>query len=443
MDRNFLEQIAGRWKTPFYLFNTELAGEQIRKLRSAVGEHVGICYAMKANPFLVADLSEDADFFEVCSPGEFRICERAGISMEKIVLSGVNKEEDDMERIVGTYKDRITYTAESVRQWEILRSCAERNGVRIRVLLRLASGSQFGMDEDIIRRLVSGHEKEKNIRIEGIQLFSGTQKKAPGKFEREFRRLSSLLSDLREKYGFIPQKLEYGPGLPVRYFEEEEDAAERMLQALADGLSGLNYDGKIVLEAGRFLAASCGVYVTEIADLKSNQGQRYCIADGGIHHISYYGQMMAMKKPPVLQWRRDRGILPQPQETEKGAAETEMTDRKKEQGSPEGQAEFSEWNICGSLCTINDVLVKNFPLYDLRLKDRLIFGNAGAYAVTEGLSLFLSRDLPQVIVYSETEGFRIARRHIAADRLNWFCAGSEAPRGDIGDDAGEDMTAEK
>ena len=273
--------------------------------------------------------------------------------------------------------------------------------MRLRVLLRLSAGSQFGMDRDEIRRIVSEREEEEYLQIEGIQLFSGTQKKASGKFGREFAMLSELLSELRRDYGFVPEKLEYGPGLPVRYFEEEEDAAERMLEALADQLKRFDFKGKIVLEMGRFLAALCGVYVTGIEDLKSNQGQRYCIADGGIHHISYYGQMMAMKKPPVFQWRQGTGILPQPPHREADTG-------------------FDEWTICGSLCTTNDVLVKNYPLWDLKRGDRLIFGRTGAYSVTEGLSLFLSRDLPRVILYSESEGFRIARDSFRTDRLNWF-----------------------
>ncbi len=398
MDKDFLEKIAGRWKTPFYLFRTDSAKDQIRKVRDAVGDSVEICYAMKANPFLVADLAETADCFEVCSPGEFRICERAGVPMEKIVLSGVYKEERDIDRIVSRYGDKLTYTAESPLQWQILRNCAQHSGVRIRVLLRLTAGSQFGMDAEDIRKIVSERAEEEYLQIEGIQLFSGTQKKAPGKFRREFAKLSGLLSELGRDYGFVPEKLEYGPGLPVRYFEEEEDAGERMLEALADQLGKFDFEGRIVLEMGRFLAAECGVYVTEIEDLKSNQGQRYCIADGGIHHVSYYGQMMAMKKPPVFQWRKGSGILPRP---------------------ADGTAS-EEWTICGSLCTTGDVLVKNYPLRDLKCGDRLIFGRTGAYSVTEGLSLFLSRDLPQVIVCSGKDDFRVARENFRTDSLNWF-----------------------
>ena len=44
---------------------------------------------MKANPFLTGPMMDVVPTFEVCSPGEFRICERVGVPMERIVLSGV------------------------------------------------------------------------------------------------------------------------------------------------------------------------------------------------------------------------------------------------------------------------------------------------------------------------------------------------------------------
>lgn len=112
-------------------------------------------------------------------------------------------------------------------------------------------------------------------------------------------RLNEFRKALERDYGLTSDRLEYGPGLPVSYFEDEEDTGDELLKILASELEQLDFRGKIVLEMGRFIAASCGSYVTSIADLKISEGQRYCIADGGIHHVNYYGQMMAMKKPPT------------------------------------------------------------------------------------------------------------------------------------------------
>ena len=53
----------------------------------------------------------------------------------------------------------------------------------------------------------------------------------------------------------------------------------------------------IVFEMGRFLTASCGYYMTKIVDQKKNDAVNVCIVDGGINHVNYYGQNMAMKTP--------------------------------------------------------------------------------------------------------------------------------------------------
>ncbi len=77
--------------TPAYVFDEEVLVERVRKVKEFFGKSVAVCFAIKANPFLVGVLKDVVDCFEVCSPGEFRICKRVGIAPEKIVLSGVYK----------------------------------------------------------------------------------------------------------------------------------------------------------------------------------------------------------------------------------------------------------------------------------------------------------------------------------------------------------------
>jgi len=126
-----------------------------------------------------------------------------------------------------------------------------------------------------------------------------------------------------------------------------------------------------------------------VVDQKTNKGESYCIVDGGIHQLNYYGQMLAMKKPPILHFDHRDG-------------------------------EKKEWTVCGSLCTVNDVLVKKYPFQNLQIGDRLVFQKTGAYSATEGMSLFLSRDLPQIFLYSANDSFRIARPHLQTNAFNYF-----------------------
>ena len=38
-------------------------------------------------------------------------------------------------------------------------------------------------------------------------------------------------------------------------------------------------------EIGRFISAFCGVYVTQIIDMKTNHGKMFAICRGGTHHF--------------------------------------------------------------------------------------------------------------------------------------------------------------
>ena len=85
MDREVLKRISERYETPAYVFDLDMLRERIRMMEGILGR-AQICFAMKANPFLVQCRALGISKYEVCSPGEFHICERSGVSQEKIVL---------------------------------------------------------------------------------------------------------------------------------------------------------------------------------------------------------------------------------------------------------------------------------------------------------------------------------------------------------------------
>ena len=60
-------------------------------------------------------------------------------------------------------------------------------------------------------------------------------------------------------------------------------------------------------------------------------------------------------------------------------------------------------NLFGSLCTINDCILKCAKTPKLEINDTFIFKNVGAYSVTEGINLFLSRDMPKVLLISNNK----------------------------------------
>ena len=379
--------------TPSYVFDLDKMKGFVKKVQSCLGESVQLCYAMKANPFLTGPMMEVVSSFEVCSPGEFRICERVGVPMERIVLSGVYKNPEDVEYVLSAYGGRGMYTVESLQHLQILNDTAVKLGMKIAVLIRVTSGNQFGVDEEDIRKMVSDRGNYPGIEIEGLQFYLGTQKRELSQMKTELEHLDEFIGELKEVNGFETRVLEYGPGFFVPCFKKDKsEDVEDVLGEFKELLECLKFKGKVVLEMGRFLAATCGYYVTSIVDMKVNKDQPYVIMDGGINHLNYYGQVMAMKQPYCVQLDAE--------------------------GNEKTEGEAEAWNLCGALCTVSDVVVKRFPLHKPQIHDILVFERVGAYSVTEGIYLFLSRPLPRIYFWTEEGGLRMVREGVHTDLLN-------------------------
>lgn len=388
MNTDQINAVLSKYKTPFYVFDIKALRERINYTKSIMPSGVSICYAIKANTFIVNEICDLADKFEVCSPGELNICLEQNIPPEKLVLSGVYKTPEVIEDLIKKDIPIGCYTAESTRQFELLSGLAKKYERKIKLLLRLSSGNQFGMDEAEIERIISAHSADEYASITGIQYFSGTQKNSLKRLKREIDHLDEFLAQLQEKYAFKSEELEFGTGFPVSYFEGEKLDEEALFKGFSEILLSMKYKAKITLEIGRSIAASCGSYFTGVVDAKTNKDQNYAILDGGMHQLVYFGQFMAMKRPflEVLP-NRDTG-------------------------------EIKEWNLCGSLCTANDILVKQLPVRDLHIGDTVMFKNTGAYCPTEGISLFLSRDIPRVILLGEDGNFTSVREPVDTYKFN-------------------------
>lgn len=191
---------------------------------------------------------------------------------------------------------------------------------------------------------------------------------------------------LDKEYNFKVLELEYGTGFPVFYFEGDEFEEDIFLSEFNNLLKEFK-NIKITLEIGRSLVASCGEYLTSVVDTKKNDIGSFAILDGGIHQLVYYGSSLAMKTPVY-----------------------EVSPKK-------GEGSESAWTLCGSLCSINDIIAKNVHVKNLEIGDTFIFKNAGAYSMTEGISLFLSRDLPKVILI-ENNNVKVLRDRVETYHLN-------------------------
>lgn len=62
--------------------------------------------------------------------------------------------------------------------------------------------------------------------------------------------------------------------------------------------------------------------------------------------------------------------------------------------------------------------MKNVPMSEPDTGDVIVFEKAGAYCMTEGISLFLSRDLPEILLADATGKVICAREAYETYKLN-------------------------
>ncbi len=385
MEKEILKNAALTLGTPCYIFDTDVFAKRAAAVKNAFGDRVGLCYSIKANPFLLAALPEEFSYIEVCSPGELSICENVGAPLDKIIFSGVNKTEEDIAR---AYADGVAiFTAESRLHAELINDCAVKNGGRVKLILRLAHGSQFGMDKSDLLDIIDRREQFAGVEIIGLHYFTGTQKTKVKTIEKELALLDELCAELENEHGYKPSHIEYGTGLAVEYYKDFTESTDiALLEEASSVIRPFAEKYPLTVEMGRFFAAECGSYLTKVMDIKTTNDINYVICDGGINHVNYYGQNMAMKVPPI-----------------------EVIEK---------TGEEKDYCLCGSLCTTADILVRKATLPTLERGDIIAFSKCGAYSVAEGIAAFLSRDMPAVALFSEKDGLVSQRGHVATHPLN-------------------------
>ena len=389
MNDNDLQKLLRDFSTPLYVFDADELEQRIAELNKRLSSNARLCYAIKANPFLIPLIKDSGILFEVCSPGELDICKKYKVNPEQIVFSGVCKTLLDVKTAYDFKVKTITLESPLHCKYLIQTINETKNLHEQEVILRLTCGNQFGMSREDIVSCLNELKKIDSVKIRGIHYFTGTQKKI-SKILDEVSFINDFCIQLSKESGVNFTDIEYGPGLSYNYFDagvQKTDFSD--FEAFSNAIKDSNFN--YVVELGRYIASSCGTYVTSIMDVKHDGDKGYCIIDGGINHINYYGQIMGMKVPEVLHY----------------SCNYEKTDS--------NNAE--KYTICGSLCTTADVVLRELPLAKPQTGDFLIFKNIGAYSITEGIYLFLSHALPSVVIYKKGS-FKKVRAALETSQIN-------------------------
>ena len=300
LDGVALPALARRVGTPCQVYSASAIRERIGALQTALrGLDTLVCYAAKANSNvailqLMAEAGLGAD---IVSGGELWRCLYAGIPADRIVFSGVGKTAEEIGDALAAGVAR--FNVESADELQLLqRIAAERNVIanasaRINpdvdalTHAKISTGkseNKFGVSIDEAREWFAASATLTHVRLDGLHVHIGSQMLSLEPIRAALQRVAAFWHELAGA-GHAIRSLDVGGGLGVRYRAGHDHpvSIEDYARAIREALAG--FDGRILLEPGRWLVAEAGALLTRVVRIKHGQQRRFLILDAAMNDL--------------------------------------------------------------------------------------------------------------------------------------------------------------
>jgi diaminopimelate decarboxylase len=389
-----LDALAKQYGTPLYVYSANQMLERLRLFQSAFAEreHL-VCYAVKANSSLaiLKLLAEQGAGFDIVSGGELaRVVMAAPDAAGRIVFSGVGKTADEMDCALGA--GIFEFNVESEAELLMLAARAKQRKVRARFALRvnpdvfadthpyISTGlreHKFGIDIRKAAALYRAASKNKWLEPHGISVHIGSQIRSAEPFGAAIRRVSRLAAQLKSE-GVALKCIDAGGGLGIDYHGGTDggDASAKVEEyagAIEKALAG--FEGRLLIEPGRFIVAQAGALVTRVLNVKKNGKKTFVITDAAMNDLI---------RPALYQAYHE--IVPVRQR----AGRTRIVD------------------VVGPVCETGDFFARDRQLKPVEPGDLLALLDAGAYGMAQS-SNYNSRMRPAEVLV-EGKNHRVIRR---------------------------------
>ncbi len=397
MDYAAVESAVKKYATPVFLYDYHMLKENYISLRNFLPKEVSVYYSVKANPnkWITSEFVHLGAGVEIASYGELKMLEEIGVRGENTILLGPGKRDELLELAVK--RDIAFIVIESAKELEKLAEIAAAMHKRVNVVFRvnpvfkscsrisMSGNTQFGIDEEEAEGYFLNHDKYPSLNLVGIHIYVGTGIMEEEVFLHNTEQILEIGRAMQERCGHRFSFLGIGGGLGVPVYEKDrlvqlDSVKERFCNAVKE-YSRKYPQTKIAMEAGRYLVANAGVFITRVTDVKEVKGRKYLILDGGTNNL-LYPERFGVKIPPL-----------------------EVVGRQ--------SAKPEKVTLCGPLCTPTDRMAGDVLLPGCEEGDIIVFYQAGAYGLTAAPGLFLSHGYPMEIMWKNRE-FQIIRK-----RFGW------------------------
>jgi diaminopimelate decarboxylase len=395
-----LDTLAKRYDTPLYVYSADQIVERLQMFQQALAgrEHL-VCYAVKANSALaiLKLLADHGAGFDIVSGGELeRVLAAAPEAVGRVVFSGVGKTTAEID--LALKAGILEFHAESEAELELLAARAAKLKRKARFALRvnpdvfaethpyISTGlreHKFGID---IRRALAIYKnaaKNRWLEAHGISFHIGSQICTAAPFGEAMKRVSKLLCQLQRE-GITLQTVDAGGGLGIDYHGGNFDSATKVKEyaaAIQNALPG--FEGRLLIEPGRFIVAQAGALVTRVLQVKHNGKKTFVVVDAAMNDLI---------RPSLYQ-----------------AYHEIVTVRPKSRKS-------KAVDVVGPICETGDFFARDRKLPPLASGDLVAILDAGAYGMSES-SNYNTRLRPAEVLVEGEKSRLIRRRERIADLL--------------------------
>lgn len=293
-----ISDIAAKFGTPCYVYSRAALEHNLLAYESALRDTPHLtCFAVKANSNLAVlnVLARLGAGFDIVSGGELARVLAAGGKAENTIFSGLGKTEAEIEQALNA--GILCFNIESEPELDRINAVAARLGVQAPISVRvnpdvdagthpyISTGlkeNKFGID---ISRAFAVYERAAamdNIRITGVDCHIGSQLTSIDPYLDAIDRVLQLVDRLAEA-GIKLEHFDMGGGLGVVYNKETPPSPQSLIEAVKHKMA--DRDLILMLEPGRSIAASAGIFVTRVEFLKHTEHKHFAIIDGAMNDL--------------------------------------------------------------------------------------------------------------------------------------------------------------
>lgn len=391
-----IEKIHAEHAAPFYIYDGKTISEQASILFKTF-PNFDILFSIKANPFLpmlqkMASLGIGAD---AASAREVDLAIEAG--MKEIYYSCPAPVKEDIDHVLG----KCQIIADSLHVLSLLEEAAKSRNTELQVGLRIhpdftmdgtpQMSSKFGIDENLVWK-TDFKSKYPHLSINGLHVHIRSQVLHTEQLELYYENIMKLAVRLQEYTGRKLDYINFGGGVGKVYDAAKQSPLDfKKLQQTVSLTKEKHKDilsAKFILESGRFLSCDCGIYVTEIVDIKESLGRKFYIVKNGAN-----GFFKPVLRQMLLPFHPDHiGASYEPFATENDSYDISVL-------SDSNETEVVD--IAGHLCSGADIMAKDVHVRKGNIGDLLTFNHAGSYAYSLAPLFFASQPMPKEFFIDE------------------------------------------